>query len=53
LEALKRNGVLDKTVHWLAPVLGYFEDGARATRSARSVPVAFTVIDQDIRQVQP
>ena len=53
MEALKRNGVLYEAVHWLAPVLGYFEDGARATRSAGSVPVAFTVIDQDIGQVQP
>ena len=46
VEALKRNLVLDEAIHWLAPFLRRFKYGAGAARSACSVPVALTVIDE-------
>jgi hypothetical protein len=52
LEILKRNGVLDKVVYRFAAFMQYFENGARATRNACSVTIAFTVIEQYIGQFQ-
>lgn len=54
MEALYREGVLDRGISWLAPspVDGQLKNGARTAGHTCAVTVAFAVVNDDVGQFE-